>query len=60
MATDGPRILLVDDEPAIRRFLNSALTADGYSVLQAESGRAALGALTRDKPDLVIADLHVR
>ena len=57
MATDGPRILLVDDEPAIRRFLNSALTADGYSVLQAESGRAALGALTRDKPDLVIADL---
>jgi two-component system KDP operon response regulator KdpE len=57
LATGGPRILVVDDEPAIRRFLNSALTADGYSVLQAENGRAALGAVTRDKPDRVIADL---
>jgi two-component system KDP operon response regulator KdpE len=57
LATNGPRILVVDDEPAIRRFLNSALLADGYSVLQAETGRAALGALTRDKPDLVIVDL---
>jgi two-component system KDP operon response regulator KdpE len=57
LATNGPRILVVDDEPAIRRFLNSALLADGYAVLQAETGRAALGALTRDKPDLVIVDL---
>jgi len=57
LATAGPRILVVDDEPAIRRFLNSALTADGYSVLQAESGRAALAAVARDKPDLVIVDL---
>jgi CheY-like chemotaxis protein len=29
VATNGPRILVVDDEPAIRRFLNSALQADG-------------------------------
>ncbi|MEZ5830756.1 MAG: response regulator [Dongiaceae bacterium] len=47
----------MDDEPAIRRFLNSALTADGYAVLQAETGRDALAAVTRDKPELVIVDL---
>jgi two-component system, OmpR family, KDP operon response regulator KdpE len=53
----GPRILIVDDEPAIRRFLNSALAADGYDVLQADTGRAAVDSVTRDKLDLVILDL---
>jgi two-component system, OmpR family, KDP operon response regulator KdpE len=53
----GPRILIVDDEPAIRRFLNSALAADGYDVLQADTARAALDSVNRDKPDLVILDL---
>jgi two-component system KDP operon response regulator KdpE len=53
----GPRILIVDDEPAIRRFLNSALVADGYGVLQADTARAAMDSISRDKPDLVILDL---
>jgi two-component system KDP operon response regulator KdpE len=53
----GPRILIVDDEPAIRRFLNSALAADGDDVLQADTARAALDSINRDKPDLVILDL---
>jgi len=57
LAPHAPRILVVDDEPAIRRFLNSALTADGYSVTQAEDGRTALAAIQRDKPDLLIIDL---
>lgn len=57
MATNAPRILLVDDEPAIRRFLNSALMADGYAVIQAASGQEALAAMTYDKPDLAIVDL---
>jgi two-component system, OmpR family, KDP operon response regulator KdpE len=53
----GPRILIVDDEPAIRRFLNSALAADGYDVLQVETARATLESISHDKPDLVILDL---
>jgi two-component system, OmpR family, KDP operon response regulator KdpE len=53
----GPRILIVDDEPAIRRFLNSTLAADGYAVLQADTARTALDSIARDKPDLVILDL---
>jgi two-component system KDP operon response regulator KdpE len=57
LAIPGPRILIVDDEPAIRRFLNSALAAHGYAVVQAETGRDGIAAVHRDKPDLVIVDL---
>ena len=57
MAPTGPRILVVDDEPGIRRFLTSALTADGYAVTQADTGSAAIAAVARDEPELVILDL---
>ena len=57
MAITGPRILVVDDEPAIRRFLISALTADGYAVTQADNGADALALAAREQPDLVILDL---
>lgn len=57
MAIPGPRILIVDDEPAIRRFLNSALAAHGYAVVQAETARDGIAAVHRDKPDLVVVDL---
>jgi two-component system KDP operon response regulator KdpE len=50
-------ILIVDDEPAIRRLLRSSLAANDYSPIEAENGRAALEAIRRDKPDLVILDL---
>ena len=38
----GPRVLVVDDEPQIQRFLTVALTAAGYDVLTAETGAQAL------------------
>lgn len=57
MAANAPRILVVDDEPAIRRFLNSALTADGYAVLQAADGGSALKLAASDRPDLFVIDL---
>jgi two-component system KDP operon response regulator KdpE len=52
-----PRILAVDDEAAIRRFLRSGLGAQGYEVVEAESGEAALAAAMSEKPDLVVLDL---
>jgi two-component system, OmpR family, KDP operon response regulator KdpE len=50
-------ILIVDDEPAIRRFLRTSLAAQDFAVVEAADGAAALAALTREKPDLVILDL---
>lgn len=50
-------VLVVDDEPAIHRFLGPALIADGYRVLRADSGIAALEACTAGRPDIVVLDL---
>jgi two-component system KDP operon response regulator KdpE len=52
-----PRILVVDDEPQIQRFLRPALVAAGYEVLEAMTGRDALRAFATAAPDLVILDL---
>ncbi len=51
------RILVVDDEPAIRRFLLNSLTGHGYEVLEAATGMAALDMAALHKPDLIILDL---
>ncbi len=53
----GPRILVVDDEPQILRFLTPALEASGYALLHADTGRAALHMAANAAPDLVILDL---
>jgi two-component system, OmpR family, KDP operon response regulator KdpE len=50
------KILVVDDEPPIRKLLRMGLTSQGYEVLDAPNGRAALDLLAK-KPDLVILDL---
>ncbi|WP_065372297.1 response regulator [Ensifer adhaerens] len=51
------RILVVDDEPQIQRFLRPALSAAGYEVLEAMTGAEALKAAATTAPDLVILDL---
>jgi two-component system KDP operon response regulator KdpE len=51
------RLLVVDDEPAIRRFLRTSLTAHGYQVTEAGDGQAALGELRRNPPDILVLDL---
>ena len=51
------RVLVVDDEKSIRRFLNTGLAAEGYEVSLAESGAEAVEKAAHDKPDLVILDL---
>jgi two-component system KDP operon response regulator KdpE len=51
------RILVVEDEVAIRRSLEIGLRANGYDVLIAADGRTAVQACTEDSPDLVLLDL---
>ena len=51
------RILVVDDEPQIQRFLNPALTASGYEVILASTGGEAERLVATQAPDLVILDL---
>ncbi len=55
--TRGRRVLVVDDEPQIQRFLNVALTAAGYDVVQAETGAQALRMAVTSAPDLIVLDL---
>jgi two-component system KDP operon response regulator KdpE len=51
------KVLVVDDEPAIRRFLRTSLTAQGYQVTEAENGAAALDNLRRNTTDILVLDL---
>lgn len=57
MVKEGIRVLVVDDERAIRRFLRAALEAHGYVALEACTGEEAIRAAVTDRPDLVILDL---
>jgi two-component system, OmpR family, KDP operon response regulator KdpE len=50
------RVLVVDDEPPIRKLLHTGLAAHGYRVLEAQNGKAALEQLEAS-PDLIILDL---
>ena len=51
------RILVVDDEPRMRRFVRMNLDLEGYAVLEAENGLVALQRLRDNEPDLVILDV---
>ena len=54
----GPlRILVVDDEPAILRFLRAGLGSQGYVVLEAETGQKALDAARNKRADIMVLDL---
>ena len=57
MNENGPRVLVVDDEPAIRRFLHTSLAAHDYVVFEAVNGQEALAAVVAHRPDLIVLDL---
>jgi len=57
MGGDKPRVLVVDDEQAILRFLRVALESHAYAVFQAASGQEALSNAVAHKPDVIILDL---
>ena len=56
-ASRSAKILVVDDDAAIRRLLARTLDRAGYAVVEAGDARAALNALAIDRPDLVLLDL---
>src|SRR3954469_9940036 len=53
------RVLLVDDEPAVRRLGSALLESEGYEVLSAEDGFDGLAALKQSLPDIIISDLRM-
>ena len=57
MTTDAATILIVDDEPAIRRFIRNTLVVHGHRVVEADSAASGLSAVRHYKPDVVILDL---
>jgi two-component system KDP operon response regulator KdpE len=56
MTAASPKVLVIDDEPPIRKLLRMGLSTQGYDILEAATGKASLQLLAR-KPDLVILDL---
>ena len=57
MTASAIRVLAVDDEPQIRRFLRTSLSAHGYRVIEASCGREAIALMTTERPELVLLDL---
>jgi two-component system KDP operon response regulator KdpE len=57
MSSPAPSILVVDDEPQIRRFLDISLRAEGYRVELADTGQSGLAMLATHGIDLVVLDL---
>lgn len=51
------RVLVVDDEPAIHRFMGPALAANGYEALRADTGGQALALAVNRSPDIIVLDL---
>ena len=57
MTAPGIRLLVVDDEPPIRRLLRTSLGAQGYRILEAETGQGALDLLAHEAPEVMLLDL---
>src|SRR5712675_3220696 len=52
-------ILIVDDEPQIRRVMRTTLSSNGYAVIEARSGEEALEILRKERPELVLLDVNM-
>jgi two-component system, OmpR family, KDP operon response regulator KdpE len=51
------RVLVIDDEPPIRKLLRVGLSAQGYQITEASSGKMALELLGQQRPDVIVLDL---
>ncbi len=54
---DGPKLLVIEDEPEIRRFLRASLEAHGYRLVEAETGKEGLLHAASQQPELMLLDL---
>jgi two-component system, OmpR family, KDP operon response regulator KdpE len=57
MTSDRATVLVIDDEPPIRRLLRTTLTAQDYRVIEAADGNEGLRLLQHEKPDVLVVDL---
>ncbi|MET0934737.1 MAG: response regulator transcription factor [Luteibacter sp.] len=57
MTSTAPRVLVIDDEAQIRRFLDIGLRAEGYQVFLAATGQEGLGLAVTQSPDVVVLDI---
>ena len=57
MEQSGALVLMVEDEPQMRRFLRATLTSHGYRALEAATGEEAIAQATQWNPDMVLLDL---
>jgi two-component system, OmpR family, KDP operon response regulator KdpE len=55
--TLGPKVLVVEDEPQMRRFLRASLTSHGFEVLEATCAKEGVALATSHNPELVLLDL---
>ena len=53
------KILVVDDEPQVRRVLKVTLAAEGYSIFEARNGEEALQSFRTDPPDIILLDMNM-
>ena len=56
---NSANILVVDDEPQIRRVLRSTLSFRGYTIIEVSSGEEAVDLVGRVKPDLILLDMNL-
>ncbi len=57
MSTSTNKVLIVDDEPAIRKLVRVSLGSQGYTIIEAENAREAIEHVKTDRPDLILLDL---
>jgi two-component system KDP operon response regulator KdpE len=57
MATSATTVLVIEDEPAMRRFLRTSLAANGYAVVEAATAREGLAQAAGRNPELILLDL---
>ena len=56
---DSKKILVADDEPDLREALVTMLEVEGFSVLSASDGEEALALIIKERPDLILLDIHM-